>query len=514
MFTLPEFPGQYKVGSTTFAIPVGTAGTYEPVVVGSSKLNESALHGSPGSPALTFEEVVFTAYYPADVDQNTSKGFWRSGLHRSMHWLARPVKESLRGYSYFGEIPFWLTYTLLGGFAALLKIPVYHNAPLLHPKHRHSSENEPWPLVFFSHGLGGTQTNYSHICSRIASTGRVVLAFEHHDGTSPFIIARSRIPGSKEHARSEYKYYLNPKDVQFDNDTRSDKFPLRTDQLLFRRLEVYFTHKKFQELVINVDSTSPPEQQTIHTIEGARNIVDTSPKSEDTTFWNSWLKDTLDSSPKVNFQSNITLSGHSFGGATVFSILSQPPPTLHEVAFDPLPVDHALVFDPWLDPLPSPGPSPLELKSSLSPSSNVPNLLVLNSEGYTLWEDHFNRLREIVHTWSTTVAEQSSRTSSLSKPAPSDSSKSSSKTRLITLIRAQHPSFSDFGILIPFGKRGREGKIFLDVISQLSIGFLDGRLDDELTRQNVKENTVETIKKSKEEEKRLVGDVGDIVINI
>lgn len=61
-----------------------------------------------------------------------------------------------------------------------------------------------------------------------------------------------------------------------------------------------------------------------------------------------------------------------------------------------IPVSHGLVLDPWLEPLPSPGPAP---DISQIPSSGYPKLLAINAEGFTLWTEHFKRLEEAVPAW-------------------------------------------------------------------------------------------------------------------
>lgn len=58
-----------------------------------------------------------------------------------------------------------------------------------------------------------------------------------------------------------------------------------------------------------------------------------------------------------------------------------------------IPVSHGLVLDPWLEPLPSPGPAPD------NSSSRLPKLMVINAEGFTLWTEHFKRLEEMVPSW-------------------------------------------------------------------------------------------------------------------
>lgn len=87
-----------------------------------------------------------------------------------------------------------------------------------------------------------------------------------------------------------------------------------------------------------------------------------------------------------------------------------------------------VILDPWLEPLPSPSPVPIgkitpspngtvtdaSIRSSLektvalaSQTAGIetdthishPRMLVINSETFTLWKDHYARLQEIVAGW-------------------------------------------------------------------------------------------------------------------
>lgn len=49
---------------------------------------------------------------------------------------------------------------------------MYQDAPILDP----AEHGTKWPLVIFSHGLGGSPTTYSQFCTRLAASGRVVVS--------------------------------------------------------------------------------------------------------------------------------------------------------------------------------------------------------------------------------------------------------------------------------------------------------------------------------------------------
>lgn len=147
-----------------------------------------------------------------------------------------------------------------------------------------------------------------------------------------------------------------------------------------------------------------------------------------------------------------------------------------------------------MEPLPSPGPSPWKVEASLQSSPNPPKLFVINSEGFTLWDDHFDRLKEVVQLWKQHLTN------------PNDAN-------LVTILRCQHISFSDFGLLFPFGRRAREGKKFLQTIFDLSGAFLDNRLEDTLKHYQLREEKTEEVKakNAMDWSKRFVGELGDLI---
>ncbi|KAK0206350.1 platelet-activating factor acetylhydrolase, isoform II-domain-containing protein [Desarmillaria ectypa] len=447
-FFLSDCHDLYSVGATTFVTPVRPSRIY-----GSARLPN-------GQPALVLDEVVFTAYYPA----NRADKSWKS--RRGIDWLNRPLNETWHGFVNFApSFPSWLLWPFVYLYGAFIKVPVYHNAPLLRTKQ--------WPLVIFSHGLGGSRTAYSQICSRIAASGRVVLAIEHRDGTAPACVTRE---WSTDDTRTpRVVRYLQEKDVRWEQEPPSDSlYPLRKDQLTFRKHEVYLAHSVFSSLV------RKDENLLLETLDGS--AID----------WDSWS--VHEEAETVQCIENITLAGHSFGGCTIFYVLS----TEHPEWAASISVTNALIFDPWLDPLPLPSPGRLseDTKSSevtcfeeaMKHKISLPMLLVINSEKFTLWKEHFGRLENIVRFWG------------------ADGS-------LLTLVRARHESFSDFPLL-PW-IRDKTSLGFMNIIARLSNAFLDNQLNETLNAELTSKMEIEIVGswKDGQPKRQIKGGPGNIVVH-
>ncbi|KAI0959683.1 hypothetical protein AcW1_004440 [Taiwanofungus camphoratus] len=538
-----DIPGPFPVGAVTFAAPL-----HAPQTIGSALL-KSSTKSDHHVPALLLEEVAFTAYYPADIrHKNSDSTPKRSKLRKAMEWIPRPVRTTLRGYAHFAKMPYWLISLFLGFFARRLKIPVYPNVPLLDPVTPLDELDAKWPLVIFSHGLGGTRTNYSQICSHLASQGKVVLAIEHRDGTAPSVIShfpQANVEGTQEKT-PEVVFYLHPEDVTWRDGSKPAPFALRSEQLLFRRLEIYLAYRCFSDIV---DANSPAESEVeplgrVHIVDGPLK----SAMAEDHAFWNSW---TSSGAPRVECTMGVSLVGHSFGGATVLSILSNPPPflpagdmsdqTASLARLAALPVTHVLALDPWLEPLPSPGPAP---HAEATRDARAPKILVVNSEEFTLWKDHFTRVEDVVRRWrhgtggvadsggesgwgsdSSGAAgedhDQDRDCSCSDAPGPPTSPSPASPVKLLTLVRARHIAFSDFGVLWPWGQTARDGRRLLRTIGELAHAFLGDRMDEAMKSVQKREMQVEWVRRGKtassapggKGRRRLVGAVGDVIVH-
>lgn len=69
-------------------------------------------------------------------------------------------------------------FSLLVAYPQTLLPDVHRNARLLPT----SNTNKRWPLLVFSHGLGGGKHMYSQLTRYYAARGYVVLVLQHKDG--------------------------------------------------------------------------------------------------------------------------------------------------------------------------------------------------------------------------------------------------------------------------------------------------------------------------------------------
>lgn len=122
-----------------------------------------------GRHLLQLKTVLLTIYYPASPMEDGRK------VSRQL-WLGRPRLSVAQGYSHFAKmgnlaIPMFLP-------TMFTKLPAARNAPLSDKfppgsKESHDDGDAPptFPLMIFSHGLGGTNTAYSSLCGEVCSRG-------------------------------------------------------------------------------------------------------------------------------------------------------------------------------------------------------------------------------------------------------------------------------------------------------------------------------------------------------
>ncbi|KZS98040.1 hypothetical protein SISNIDRAFT_481904 [Sistotremastrum niveocremeum HHB9708] len=418
---LPGYSGPFEVGCATFAAPLPS------VSVGDGSL-------SNGDPILQTEEATFNVFYPAQISPKATKG---------VYWVVRPLRDAALGFAKYTGIS-WLILWFLGiVYAQFIKIPVYANVPLLKPpvKLDASESGGRWPLVIFSHGLGGGRN--IHYCAQLASEGHVVLAIEHKDGSGSSCLNRRN-------GKLQHLVYVKADEVQWK--TKS-KLTLRQHQLLFRVREIYEIYAIFRRFVASVEN---------------REILALSDGIKISYEWKSWEN-------TVNVD-EVVLAAHSFGGATVLSLLSSPPPPGHQE----LSIKKVILLDPWLDPLPSPGPLPTHTGDF--------ELLILNSEGFTLMKEHFERLVDLISAWRNAMKE----------------------AQFFTLARAAHVSFSDVVLVKP--RAGKEPIAMLALMHTLSLAFLRESIPSAIDSLRA-EGKVKPMKILRTNKRVLFAEEGDIIVH-
>lgn len=128
--------------------------------------------------------MLFTTYYPVDKTDNTEDGAF---------WVPRPLDLAIQGFQKWiatqGDRPGndndvdpdesggGLT-DVVADLVGDIRVPGPGDVAL-------ASGDERFPVVIFSHGLGGQRTWQSNYCGEIASRGYLVFSIEHRDGSAP-----------------------------------------------------------------------------------------------------------------------------------------------------------------------------------------------------------------------------------------------------------------------------------------------------------------------------------------
>ncbi|KAI4456551.1 platelet-activating factor acetylhydrolase [Holotrichia oblita] len=164
--------------------------------------------------------------------------------------------------------------------------------------------------LIFSHGLGSYRSMYSTINAELASRGYIVAAVEHRDQSACHTFYYS----SEENAKNDEKTHIEYRTIKFGKG----HFEERYKQVHMRAEEC----SKILDFLINLNKGIIPQ-----------NIMNNVPSSLENNFKLEDLVDRLDID-------SITMSGHSFGGATALLTLSQRPE-----------LKQGVILDPWMFPI-------------------------------------------------------------------------------------------------------------------------------------------------------------------
>ncbi|SNX81441.1 related to acetylhydrolase [Melanopsichium pennsylvanicum] len=394
---------------------------------------------------LHLETVLFTIYYPAlQMTDAEEKRYPRAA------WLGRPVHAGVGALlQYIGQ---YGVFAIPASPAVVTLVNARMHArvgpPLADPEELHrqahpsSSDSDraktgnfgkrppQFPVVIFSHGLAGNRLSYSQYCGELASQGIIVAAIEHRDGSGVSSIVRGeeapdhaegkalhmpRFIGHKGSGRmkASVPYFTFEKIglQSFATDPDEREVNLRRDQIEMRHAEIEETFYVLSE--INAGRGCEVAQRSTRNL-GTKLAGHAAAVTNSRLPSNSLLRAER---PLEDWVGKLdldfpTLCGHSFGGATVIEMMRKP--------LNPYPI--GMVLDPWVEPVRDPAKEQDKIKGTITKP-----LYVLNSESFTVWKEHFGKLKRICL----------------------DARKTSGRGWLLTLTGSKHTDFSDYPFLLP-----------------------------------------------------------------
>lgn len=389
-----------------------------------------------GRHILQLETVLVTIYYPSVCCPGADRDLPGNKQCSGGNWLPRPQWRMAQGYGKFSGLPQWpsmLWYMATTGFT---RIPAFRNARLAthwllpqnckiaSPEVKNHWGNQPqgqseepiFPVMMFSHGMGGSRTAYSCLCGDFASYGFVVVALEHRDGTGARTFVNHTPAGSGSRPEREVrgnvnhwdweakrKYdvidYIFPKDNPMDTRPDNPKgvdHELRSAQLALRLAEIEEAYR-----VISIINDGKGSEVAACNLRKAGGIGAPSLGLEGVD-WSAWTG-RLDIS-------QVTMLGHSFGAAATIEILRQNDRFQW--------VKQAIIYDIWGGPLQPASDPEYHIK--------VP-LLGINSEAFMYWENNLKTATSVCH----------------------EASQRGALSWLMTVRGTIHTSQSDFCLLYP-----------------------------------------------------------------
>ncbi|KAM7192269.1 platelet-activating factor acetylhydrolase [Rhypophila sp. PSN 637] len=504
--SLPPYTGPYPVGYLEIEVPAR-----EPRHFSEIKRNHQY--------ALKLDTVLFSVYYPCESEEHRKERIAKekgttpplSSLPRPL-WLPRPRIETCKGFAKFFNIPHAPVTGYMSLTSMFTELPAFRNAqlseewPATVKDDKGKPEKQPgeagqnqddraiddqdrgkpkFPLIIFSHGLGGSRTMYSAICGELASFGFVVVAMEHRDGSgartyvnknneSPDLDSQHLdwgheppSPGNnpetpqdstprKEKGKQKAKPYfmvdyIFPKDNAIDTSPHNERgvdTELRGAQIEMRLAEI--EEAFFVMGMIQSGHGSQVAEQNLR----KKGNIGSSSRGLDGINWGEW-KGRL-------YMSDVTLMGHSFGGATTVQALR-----LSEQRYSW--ISQGILLDPW-------GPAVPENKNNSAENNKITKpILSIGSEAFMHWAENFDRVRSICR--------EARRASSAS------SGGGSAHVWMTTIRGSTHLSQTDFAVLYPNWMSllmktivNPQRAIYITVHSALE--FLKVTLPDEQTRFN------------------------------
>ncbi|OCK76727.1 hypothetical protein K432DRAFT_396200 [Lepidopterella palustris CBS 459.81] len=390
--TLPKYSGPYSVGAMDIEVPVERPQTFSHIT-------------RHGHYLLKLETVLMTIYYPAALDSDTGKPPSGNRISSRRAWLPRPRAKIAKGFSKcagLGDfaVPWFVATTMFTRLPAFKNPkPAAYWPPADYFEHGGAKagnmegpppEGEPkepmFPLMFFSHGLGGTRTAYSSVCGEFASYGFVVCALEHRDGSGPrtYVNHAKQGVGSMEerdqhehidHSKKQREKgydkidYVFPQRNKLDIDPRNVKgvdLELREAQIQLRLAEIEEAYRVLCQ--IQEGNGEEVEKKNLR----QKGYIGSSSRGLEGVDWSAW---------KHRFYTKrVTVAGHSFGAATTVEVLR------HADRFHY--AEQGIMYDIW--------------GAVIAPPKDEPRhrihkpILGINSEAFMYWPSNFKAVASLM----------------------------------------------------------------------------------------------------------------------
>lgn len=419
---LPKYAGPYEVGVLDLEIPAENPRHF-------SDIKRKHRH------ALVLETVLVTIYYPARLGTATDPRIQKAHSKHNGRptWIPRPRHLTTAGYAKLASLPAWPTMAFFLVTTWLTKLPAYRNANLAEhwpeankswTDHRitprgagpippNGPDMPKFPLILFSHGLGGTRTCYSSICGEYASHGFIVAAVEHRDGSGPVSVVNHPPEDSIRRVQSEAAYRFKYR--KYHNKVKThdrigciipafDKYDtapshhvdqeLREAQVNLRVAEIDETYR----IMVEIASGRGEELKEVNLrTPGRVGASSQGLEGIDFTEWENRFH--LD---------HVTMVGHSFGAATTVKMLRCKN---HEY------LTQGIVYDIWGMPV-----------RPATPDNHIQvPVLGINSEAFMYWDANFKVAKSVIE----------------------ESREGGNPAWLMTVRGTVHISQSDFCILYP-----------------------------------------------------------------
>jgi platelet-activating factor acetylhydrolase len=223
---LPKYTGPHDVGAIDMEVPLE-----RPISISDTVFKKS------GERAFELETVLFTIYYPAQPNPQSTKP--------NHDWIPKPISVTAKGYAKFASIDNFILRPVMSLFlwavAGSIKIPAKVDVPILLPL---SSRNETkqFPVMVFSHGMASSRTDYTHYAGELASRGHVVAMLEHRDGSCPGSVLIG------ENGKKRNVYHFKEKELMPSPETEMDTPRMKREQLDFRQAEIVETVSILQRI--------------------------------------------------------------------------------------------------------------------------------------------------------------------------------------------------------------------------------------------------------------------------